>query len=183
MGTVTYIGPPSPGWRDPDVNDPDDPAAEWADDLGTRVDLPDGSRRVVTVDEAFEVPAEWLDPDDPLGRVWPPTVWTVEGGPKDTRRVGELRSALALRGLSIAGTKPELLERLHAAELADPGGAVSSSAARPARDLGTPDNPGDFPDAPGAAEVVADFPPPPPPDPATTTDPAAPGATTDPQGE
>lgn len=118
MATVRYIGPPSPGWRDPDRADPDDPQAEWVDDLGTSVWFPDGDRRVL-VDEVVEISDTWLDLDHPDGREWPATLWQVEGGPTDRRRVGELRRELAKRNLPTTGRKDELLARLTEAERQD----------------------------------------------------------------
>lgn len=152
MATLTYIGPPSPGWADNAHTDPDDPDARWVDDLGTAVDLPGGRRQHVLVGEVIEAQDEWLDPDHPDGRLWPDTRWRISGGPTDGRRVGELRAALARRGLSTDGKRDELLDRLHAAERADPEGVAASKV----RNLGSPDNPGDFPDAPGADEALTD---------------------------
>jgi hypothetical protein len=80
------------------------------------VDLPDGRRIRMQVDEAVEIPDEWLDPESPEYRVWPATLWEVTGGPEDTRTAAELRDALKTRGLPTSGRKPELLARLTAAE-------------------------------------------------------------------
>jgi hypothetical protein len=159
VATLTYIGPPSPGWADPDHNDPDDPQARWLDDLGVRVELPNGTR-LVTKGDSFEVPDDWADPDHPDGRVWPDTLWRVSGGPTDGRKVGDIRAALERRGLPTDGKRDELLARLTAAEQADPGGGKPM----PLRNLGSPDNPGDFDDAPGAdtarEELIEQTPPP-----------------------
>ena len=69
--------------------------------------------RHVDVDEVLEVSDELLDPE---AHFWDPEVWVVELSAADSRTVVELKAELESRGLSVSGTKSDLIERLAAAD-------------------------------------------------------------------